>query len=302
MAGLWAHLCRALPKLLVLVLAALLVRWSAGCGVSLQQQPKSRRSLMAEIEEWPPPPPPPPLARSFTAQKRFSRQKRPIRLEEKSLRGHDVSVVRVDLNRVDPHIDFAYATGRPLQIVEQFGKMWRRAQADIVASGTFYGVRNRQTMGTIVTGGRIRQAPDWDDRGTALVVSRAHRAKMATLRVDGRPDLDNSLFWLQAGPRLIRDGRIWYQPALEGFQDPSLFSRARRLTIGIAGRGQTLLLVAFKEFPTLWDTALVLRDLGLRDAMNLDGGPSVALALRERVLIQPATPLTHVLVLRPHTD
>jgi hypothetical protein len=287
------------PARLALGVSVLL---AVGCAGTLSQQ----RAVEApppeppEIEIAPAPPPPPPVP-PRPPRKRH-RPGPAVAVEHKSIRGQALTVVRVDLERARPHFAFAYGTGRPLKVVESFHGMLRRAGPFVVASGTFFGVRNRETMGTIVSGGRVRQAPRWDNRGSALVVDRSGKGRLVTLRVDGKPDPRRAAFWLQAGPRLVRDGKIWYNPRVEGFRDPSLFSRARRMAVGLAGNGRTLLLVAFKEYPTLLETAQILRDIGVRDAMNLDGGPSAGLAVGGRVFLEPDSRLTHVLVIRPRSS
>lgn len=276
--------------------------WATGCAGTLQRQKADDRAAYVHPEpetvQAPPPPPPlpprPPLKRIPKPQ--------PIIVENKNIRGQAISVVRIDLRQVEPRFAFAYGTGKPLKKVESFYAMWRRSTAPVVASGTFYGERNRETMGTIVSGGRVHQAPGWDNRGTALVVDRNGRGRMVTLRADGKPNPKEYAFWLQSGPRLIRNKQVWYHPHFEGFRDPSLFSRARRLTVGLAGHGRTLLIVGFKEYPTLKEAAVILRDLGVSDAMNLDGGPSAGLAVSGRLLMGPDSPLTHVLVMRPRSS
>jgi hypothetical protein len=243
------------------------------------------------------PPPPPPLPPRPAVGKIPAGK--PVVVEDKHIHGQAITVVKVDLRRVEPHFSFAYGTGKPLRKVESFQAMWRRSAPYVVASGTFFGVRNRETMGTIVTGGRIKQSPDWDNRGSALVIDHTGKAEMRTLRLERKPNPRMTRFWLQAGPRLLKDKKVWYHPKVEGFRDPSLFSRARRMCVGIAGNGHTMVFVGFKEYPSLLETAQILRDLGLSDAMNLDGGPSAGLAVGNRVIMAPDSRLTHVLVMKP---
>ncbi|MBM3268266.1 MAG: phosphodiester glycosidase family protein [Candidatus Sericytochromatia bacterium] len=271
---------------------------STGCAITLaERKPDPPRVVHPEPEYVPVPPPPPPLPPRPAARK--PRSAPPVVVEHKQIRGQALTVVRLDLRRVSPEFSFAYGTGKPLKRVESFEAMHRRVGPFVVASGTFFGVRNRETMGTIVSRGKIHQAPGWDNRGTALVIDRSGKGRMTTLRVEGKPDPRRAAFWMQAGPRLVRKKQIWYNPRVEGFRDPSLFSRARRMAVGLAGNGRTLLVVAFKEYPTLLEAATILRDLGVSDAMNLDGGPSAGLAVGGRVYLEPDSRLTHVLVMKP---
>jgi hypothetical protein len=83
------------------------------------------------------------------------------------------------------------------------------------------------------------------------------------------------------GPLLLQDGRVVLDGPLEGFSPAFLTQGAPRTVIG--SDGSRLWLVTLQGVgdagPTLAETALLLRDLGLRDALNLDGGSSTGLVM-----------------------
>ena len=106
------------------------------------------------------------------------------------------------------------------------------------------------------------------------------------------------------GPRLLAGGRIRVRAAAEGFSPLSapwfygsfVAARHPRTLAGLRSDG-TLLLVAvdgrragWSAGVTLPEAARVMRALGARDALNLDGGGSTAMTVRGRVVSRPSDP------------
>ena len=106
------------------------------------------------------------------------------------------------------------------------------------------------------------------------------------------------------GPRLLAGGRIRVRAAAEGFSPLSapwfygsfVAARHPRTLAGLRSDG-TLLLVAvdgrragWSAGVTLPEAARVMRTLGARDALNLDGGGSTAMTVRGRVISRPSDP------------
>ena len=83
------------------------------------------------------------------------------------------------------------------------------------------------------------------------------------------------------GPLLLQESRIVLDGAREGFAPAFLRQGAPRTVIG--SDGSQLWLITLQGLdsvgPTLAGTAMLLRDLGLRDALNLDGGSSTGLVM-----------------------
>lgn len=210
-----------------------------------------------------------------------------------------VSTLRADLTDPSTHlaVRFAFDTGRALRRREGFKAMTQSAHGAALVNGTFFSVRTADTMGTVVSGGKVIQHRDWDDRGTALTIDAAGRARISTLRVDGRPDHTRARFSISSGPRLVRAGKVWLQPKREGFKDPNLFGRHPRMALGLAKQGRELVVACFSKPMSLTETAQAMRALGVEDALNLDGGPSVGMAYRGKLVATPRWGLTNALVL-----
>ena len=105
-----------------------------------------------------------------------------------------------------------------------------------------------------------------------------------------------------AGPRLLRAGRVAVAARAEGFappQAPSFFgafvaSRNPRTLAGVRADGTLLLVTVDGRNPgwsvgmTLREAARLMRSLGARDAVNLDGGGSSTMTVRGELVNRPS--------------
>ena len=103
------------------------------------------------------------------------------------------------------------------------------------------------------------------------------------------------------GPRLLRGGRVAVTAKAEGFAPPQApafygtFVAARPRTLaGVRADGKLLLVTVDGRRPgwsagmTLPEAARLMRSLGARDAVNLDGGGSTAMTVRGEVVNRPS--------------
>ncbi|MFI7346282.1 phosphodiester glycosidase family protein [Streptomyces sp. NPDC049936] len=125
---------------------------------------------------------------------------------------------------------------------------------------------------------------------TTLLDARGH-----TYRPSPRTDIVN------AGPELVRDGRIHITPAADGMvhpDDPSWYygwvhKRNPRTLAGVDAAGRTVLVTADGRGTrslglSIPESAAVARSLGLRDAVNLDGGGSTTMVTDDAVITTPS--------------
>ncbi len=97
------------------------------------------------------------------------------------------------------------------------------------------------------------------------------------------PQLSAYPYMLGAGPLLLQGGRSVLDGSREQFSAPFLNQGAYRTAVGTTPQGQ-LLWVTVQPAPggagpTLAELAILLQNLGLSDALNLDGGSSTSLYL-----------------------
>ena len=146
-------------------------------------------------------------------------------------------------------------------------------------------------------GSRVQISLRLTGAGRALDVIPAER------RLDGTsPALPPSApsLVVGAGPRLVRDGRLAVAARAEGFAplrsffDVFVRGRQARTLAGVTGEGRLLLVTvdggrpAWSAGMTLSQAARLMRSLGARDALNLDGGGSTTMAVRGQVVNRPS--------------
>jgi hypothetical protein len=96
------------------------------------------------------------------------------------------------------------------------------------------------------------------------------------------------------GPRLVRDGEVHITGEAERFQRDVLEGRAPRTALGFTADHKLLLVTVNGRQPgvsvgmTLTELAELMLELGAVNAMNLDGGGSTTMVIRDRVLNLPS--------------
>jgi exopolysaccharide biosynthesis protein len=106
---------------------------------------------------------------------------------------------------------------------------------------------------------------------------------------------------VNGGPELVRDGQVHATPAADGMVrpgDPSFYygwvhKRNPRTIAGVDAAGRTILITADGRSTSslglgIAETAAVARSLGLRNALNLDGGGSTTMVVDGAVINVPS--------------
>ena len=122
---------------------------------------------------------------------------------------------------------------------------------------------------------------------------------------------------VNGGPELVRDGRLHVTPRADGFvrpTDPSFYygfsaKRNPRTFAGVDASGRLILATADGRSTaslglSIVETGAVARALGMRDALNLDGGGSTTMVVDGQVINQPSDaagerPVGDVLLILP---
>ena len=141
------------------------------------------------------------------------------------------------------------------------------------------------------------------------------------LTAGGEPiDRRAGLSVVNGGPELVRNGRLHVTPRRDGFvrpTNPSFYygfsaERNPRTFAGVDASGRTLLVTADGRSTqslglSIVETAAVARALGMRDALNLDGGGSTTMTVGGEVVNAPSDatgerPVGDALLVLPRTS
>ncbi|MFJ4713763.1 phosphodiester glycosidase family protein [Streptomyces sp. NPDC088785] len=189
---------------------------------------------------------------------------------------------------------------------EEFGKETPKgdgAEAVLDRRGTVVAVRTPRG-GALPAGGRSVQATGgYAARLTALArVGRPLRIRSGLEDGRGRPVVPSrTTSVLNGGPELVRDGRPHVTVATDGMVQPGnpsfyygwAHKRNPRTFAGTDAAGRTVLVTADGRGTgslglSIPESAAVAAALGLRDAMNLDGGGSTTMVVDGQVINDPS--------------
>ncbi|MDO4244745.1 MAG: LysM peptidoglycan-binding domain-containing protein [Deinococcus sp.] len=203
----------------------------------------------------------------------------PVTLREVTPLGIPVQVVRVDLRwrnvlvtPVLPRAGQSFGSGATVSTLAA------RSGARAVVNGSYFHPGTYAPAGDIVMQGRLLT---WGRIPSALAITPDNRA---TIRQGGTGVLGRVLdsSWagmetvIATGPQILRGGVVQSRYS-SVFRDPAVFGQAARSAIGLSGP-RDLLLVTTHAKLSAGQMGQVMRALGARDALLLDGGSSAGLA------------------------
>ena len=229
---------------------------------------------------------------------------KPITVLSRTIAGTPLYLTTIDLADPETFISVGLAnqaaqanSTRSTKGDENFTSLVRRHRAAITTSGTFFSMdAQKRVMGNLVSGGQFLKYSPSENYGTTLGIRSGNQLEMTTARIDGTPKWRKHWFSLTAGPRLLRSGIVSINPRKEGFRDPAVMGSAVRSAIGFT-RSRKLLHVTFLTPVSLLREAQIMKALGCHEAMNLDGGTSLALAKGGRILRRANRNLTNVITI-----
>jgi hypothetical protein len=177
--------------------------------------------------------------------------------------------------------------------------------AEVVLARNGRVIEIRSTRGgTIPAGGRTVQATGTRIDALLAVAHPGRRLVVrATLTDDrGHPvPISPTTSIVNGGPELVRDGRLHATPGADGMVHPGnpsfyygwVHKRNPRTFAGVDAKGRTVLITADGRSTSslglgIAETAAVARSLGLRNAMNLDGGGSTTMVVDGAVINTPS--------------
>ncbi|HID06396.1 MAG TPA: hypothetical protein EYP10_04530, partial [Armatimonadetes bacterium] len=160
-------------------------------------------------------------------QLRYERH-RSIAYEFRKVTGIAVHVITINMNDPEVKVSIALAAGG-IGTAEPFISMVERMHPVMAVTGTYFDLRTRIPVGTIVIDGRpVHISPI----GTALAITPDNRVQMIDVRLGKPRDWSGYETVLLCGPRLLRNAQIKLYPRAQGFRAPNLFTYRRRIAVG----------------------------------------------------------------------
>lgn len=213
---------------------------------------------------------------------------------------HTAQVVTVALLHPGVRLDTVLA-GDQIGKVEELGSMAKRAKATVAINGTFFDAYTdgdfKTPYGYIAGGGVLKKNSSGDKRATfvydrnllaEIVPGLSFMDRFKAGSVDGA---------LQAGPRLVTNGKVSLNVLGEGFRDPKILTNGgARSALGITRDHRLILLTTGGA--TIPQLAEIMKQAGAWQAMNLDGGASSGLWVGGKYLTAPGRKLSNALVVR----
>ena len=244
---------------------------------------------------------PPPLPKMKKVRKGLGK---PVQFTKKKVKNVPLYQVTIDLDDPESYLvirlpENSEQANCPTFSVghEAFDSFVKKYPASVLINGTFFSKdQQERVMGNMVSDGKYLKYSQWENYGTTLSLSKSDEPDMVTARAEGKPNLDDKWFSITCGPRLLKHGEIWLFPELEGFTDSHVLGAGPRCAIGFNKSRKKLFLVSFLRGLTLHEEAMIMKELGCFEAMNLDGGASKALSQNGTVVLEPGRGLTNVLV------
>ena len=128
------------------------------------------------------------------------------------------------------------------------------------------------------------------------------RGDLASLAVDIAPSIFNTVeYAIEAGPLLLKDGAVAFNPALERFRTGTrlLDGRVQQAAIGVRADGTVLFVTA--DAMTARELIAVFINLGAQDAMRLDSGSSTTLLAAGQLINRTSERrIVSAIVFEPH--
>lgn len=229
---------------------------------------------------------------------------KPVISEKKSFkvggRYFNVQMVTVSLMNPKVQMDVVLAGNTPGQ-VEDLSSIAKRSGAAVAINGTFFDAYTsgsyKAPYGYILSQGAVKMASSGDQRViftydknnlVRLIAGSEFQQQYEQGFIEGG---------LQAGPRLLVDGKVSLNVKKEGFKDPKILTGGgARSALGITQDHKLILLTTGGA--TIPQLAEIMRQAGAYQAMNLDGGASSGLYYNGKYLTAPGRKISNALVIK----
>jgi hypothetical protein len=213
-----------------------------------------------------------------------------IILEQTRVRGVDVKIVRVNLWDRRVFVSPVMPASGLGKGGERFDRLVAGSSAIAIVNGGYFHPRSFSLAGDLVVKGRhlSTQGPV----RTALGITSDGRASVTAGATSGKIAWKEFETAVSNGPWVLRSGKIMVYPREEGYTDRAIERPAARSAVGVTSQHK-LFIISTRQKINLYDLAKLMKALGAREAIALDGGSSVGLSWKGKVLIRPARKIAY---------
>jgi len=217
-------------------------------------------------------------------------QSSPVSVSDRRVGDVPVKIIQVNLADARVDVGLILPQGFPGE-AETFDAMVRREKPLAAINGAYFDKGTLLPIGDLVHQGELVHS---GRMGTAFVFDKDRKASLQRVVRHRTMRWENAQTVLACGPALVLDGEINVDAEAEGFRDPAVLGQATRMGLGITKENK-LLLVHVRKAVSFGEMAHVFKELGCRDAMNLDAGASLALFANGKTHVAPSRKLTNLL-------
>ncbi|WP_375104991.1 phosphodiester glycosidase family protein [Paenibacillus sp. RS8] len=215
-------------------------------------------------------------------------------------KSYKAQTVTVSLLHPKVKLDVVLA-GNTIGKVEDLSSLAKRNNAVVAINGTFFDAYTKGAYkapyGYMVSGGKMLKNSS-GDRRTIFTYDSNHLASLIPgLDFTSRFASGSMEGALQAGPRLLVNGKVSLNVAAEGFKDPKILTGGgARSALGLTRDHKLILLTTGGA--TIPQLAEMMKQAGAYQAMNLDGGASSGLYYNGKYLTTPGRQISNAIVVK----
>ncbi|MGW9531115.1 phosphodiester glycosidase family protein [Paenibacillus terrae] len=215
-------------------------------------------------------------------------------------RTFSAKVVTISMLHPKVNLDVALA-GNTIGKVENLSGLAKRNQAVVAINGTYFDAYTQSSYktpyGYLVSHGKLLKKSSGDQR-TVFTYDANHLAELVSgPAFEERLSEGNVEGALQAGPRLVTNGKVSLNVKAEGFKDPKILTGGgARSALGITRDHKLILLTTGGA--TIPQLAQIMKQAGAYQAMNLDGGASSGLYYNGSYLTTPGRQISNAIIVK----
>ncbi|MCX6345231.1 MAG: phosphodiester glycosidase family protein [Armatimonadetes bacterium] len=226
-----------------------------------------------------------------------ARAARDIAYAKTKVAGVHINLITTNLNNTNMFVTPALSK-RGIGSSESFRSMLKRTRPAAAINGTFFCTRTLKPTGDIVIDGQLM----WKGfLGTAITVDSSGQIQFLPTGHGNAYKWSDYAQVLAAGPTLVLRGKTIVMPRTEGFRSRVHFSRRARAAVGLTYNNK-LVFVTTRQHIYYRQLATVMKRLKCVDAAVLDGGSSIGLYYKGKLINNPGRAMTNCLLIYDNRD